>query len=279
MGKLSAFLRLIRPVNCVMMGFAVIVGASLVTYPNFSTNLLLAFITSFTLTAASMTINDYYDRDIDAINEPQRPIPSGAISPKEALFLALVLSVIGFMAAFGTNVYCLIVAAIAWIVSVTYVTKGKRTGLPGNLLVSTCVVIPFIYGGFAAGRPELTTMIFVAIAFFSNTGREVAKDIVDTEGDKSQDIKTIPVVYGERVAAFVSSIFFILAVALSPLPWLLELVSPWFLPPVILTDAGLVWSSFSLARDHSRNNARRVKNLALIWFLTGLLGFVAGSIG
>lgn len=279
MGKLSAFLRLIRPVNCVMMGFAVIVGASLVTYPNFSTNLLLAFITSFTLTAASMTINDYYDRDIDAINEPQRPIPSGAISPKEALFLALVLSVIGFVAAFGTNVYCLIVAAIAWIVSVTYVTKGKRTGLPGNLLVSTCVVIPFIYGGFAAGRPELTTMIFVAIAFFSNTGREVAKDIVDTEGDKSQDIKTIPVVYGERVAAFVSSIFFILAVALSPLPWLLELVSPWFLPPVILTDAGLVWSSFSLARDHSRNNARRVKNLALIWFLTGLLGFVAGSIG
>ena len=279
MGKLSAFLRLIRPVNCMMMGFAVIVGASLVSYPNFSTNLLLGFITSFTLTAASMAINDYYDRDIDAINEPQRPIPSGAISPKEALFLALVLSVIGFVAAFGTNVYCLIVAVIAWIVSVTYVTKGKRTGLPGNLLVSTCVVIPFIYGGFAVGSPELTTMIFVAIAFLSNTGREVAKDIVDIEGDKSQDIKTIPVVYGDRVAAFVSSTFFILAVALSPLPWLLELVSPWFLPLVILTDAGLVWSSFSLARDHSRNNARRVKNLALIWFLSGLLGFVAGSIG
>jgi len=279
MGKLSAFPRLIRPVNCAMMGFAVIVGASLVSYPNFSTNLLLGFITSFTLTAASMAINDYYDRDIDAINEPQRPIPSGAISPKEALFLAVVLSVIGFMAAFGTNVYCLIVAVIAWIVSVTYVTKGKRTGLPGNLLVSTCVVTPFIYGGFAAGRPELTTMIFVAIAFLSNTGREVAKDIVDIEGDKSQDIKTIPVVYGERFAAFVSSIFFVLAVALSPLPWLLELVSPWFLPLVILTDVGLVWSSFSLARDHSRNNARRVKNSALIWFLTGLLGFVAGSVG
>ena len=92
MGKLSAFLRLIRPVNCVMMGFAVIVGASLVSYPNFSTNLLLGFITSFTLTAASMAINDYYDRDIDAINEPQRPIPSGAISPREALFLAVVSS-------------------------------------------------------------------------------------------------------------------------------------------------------------------------------------------
>jgi geranylgeranylglycerol-phosphate geranylgeranyltransferase len=262
-----------------MMGFAVIVGASLISSLDFSTSLLLGFITSFTLTAASMAINDYYDRDIDVINEPQRPIPSGAISPKEALFLALVLSVIGFVAAFGTNICCLIVAVIAWIVSVTYVTQGKRTGLFGNLLVSTCVVIPFIYGGFVAGSPELTTMIFVVIAFLSNTGREVTKDIVDIEGDKSQDIKTIPAVYGDRIAAFVSSIFFVLAVALSPLPWLLKLVSPWFLPLVILTDAGLVWSSFSLARDHSRNNARRVKNLALIWFLTGLLGFVAGSIG
>jgi len=279
MGKLRAFLRLIRPVNCVMMGIAVIVGASLVSSLDFSTSLLLGFITSFTLTAASMVINDYYDKDIDAINEPQRPIPSGAISPKEALLLALVLSVIGFVAALGTNLQCLIVAVIAWVVSVTYVTMGKRTGLFGNFLVSTCVVIPFVYGGFVAGSPELTTIMFVAIAFLSNTGREVAKDIVDVEGDRSQDIKTIPVVYGDRVAAFVSSIFFVLAVALSPLLWLLELVSSWFLPLVILTDAGLIWSSFSLVQDHSRNNVRRVKNMVLLWFLTGLLGFVAGSIG
>ena len=279
MGKLNAFLRLIRPVNCAMIGLAVIVGASLVSSLDFSTNLLLGFITSFTLTAASMAINDYYDKDIDAINEPQRPIPSGAISPKEALALALVLSVIGFVAALGTNLQCLIVAVIAWVVSVTYVTMGKRTGLFGNFLVSTCVVIPFVYGGFVAGSPELTTIMFVAIAFLSNTGREVAKDIVDVEGDRSQDIKTIPVVYGDRVAAFVSSIFFVLAVALSPLLWLVELVSSWFLPLVILTDAGLIWSSFSLVQDHSRNNVRRVKNMVLLWFLTGLLGFVAGSIG
>ena len=127
-----------------MMGFAVVVGASLITHQNVPTNLLLAFVTSFTLTAASMAINDYYDREIDEINEPQRPIPSGAISPKEALLFAFVLCIIGFIAAFGTNVQCLFLAVVAWIVSVTYVTKGKRTGFPGNLLVSTCVVIPFI---------------------------------------------------------------------------------------------------------------------------------------
>ena len=284
MGKPSGFLRLIRPLNCVMMGFAVIVGASLVSSLNFSISLLLGFVTSFTLTGASMAINDYYDREIDAINEPSRPIPSGAVSPKEALFFALVLSIIGFIAALMTaaliaNISCLIVAAIAWIVSITYVTKGKRTGLPGNFLVSTCVVIPFIYGGFVVEKLELPIVMFAAIVFLSNTGREIAKGIVDVRGDTYRNIRTIAVLYGEKDAAFASSIFFISAVGLSPFPWLLRHVSNWFLPLVILTDIGLVASSLSLMRDYSRNNARRVKNLSLVWFITGLLAFLAGTLG
>jgi geranylgeranylglycerol-phosphate geranylgeranyltransferase len=261
-----------------MMGFAVIVGASLVSAFSFSIKLLLGFITSFTLTGASMTINDYYDRQIDAINEPNRPIPNGTVSPKEALCFALVLSIIGFAAALGTNMPCLLVAAIAWIVSMTYVTKGKRTGLPGNFLVSACVAIPFIYGGFVVGKLELPIVVFAAIVFLSNTGREITKGIVDVRGDAYRNVRTIAVLYGEKDAAFTSSIFFISAVALTPFPWLWGLVSNWFLPPVILTDVGLVASSISLIRDSSRDNARRVKNLVLVWFITGLLAFLAGTI-
>jgi len=279
MGKLGGFLRLVRPVNCIMMGFAVIVGASLVSSLNFSLSLFLGFITSFTLTGASMTINDYYDREIDAINEPSRPIPSGAVTPKEAFFFALVLSIIGFIAAYGTNFPCLVVAVFAWIISITYITEGKRTGLPGNLLVSACVVIPFIYGGFVVEKLELPIVIFVAIAFLSNTGREVTKGIVDVEGDRSQNVKTIAVLHGEKTAVVVSSIFFVLAVCLSPLPWLWGLVSNWFLPFVIITDVGLIASSVSLLRNYSRKNARRVKNLSLVWFITGLLAFIAGTFG
>ncbi len=279
MGKPSGFLRIIRPLNCLMMGFAVIVGASLVSALNFSINLLLGFVTSFTLTGASMAINDYYDREIDAINEPNRPIPSGAVSPKEALSFAAVLSLVGFAAALITSESCLIVAVIAWIVFVTYTTKGKRTGLPGNLLVSTCVVIPFIYGGFVVENLRLSVILFAAMAFLSNTGREVAKGIVDVEGDSSQNVRTIALLFGERTAAVLSSILSVLAVSLSPLPWLWDLVSDWFLPFVILTDAGLIVSSISLLRDCSRKNARRVKNLNLLWFTTGLLAFIAGTFG
>jgi geranylgeranylglycerol-phosphate geranylgeranyltransferase len=280
MGKLSGFLRLIRPPNCIIMGFAVIVGASLVSPPDLSINLFLGFVTSFTLTGASMAINDYYDRDIDAINEPNRPIPSGMVGPREALSIALVLSLVGFAAALVTNISCLIVAVIAWAIFVAYTTKGKRTGLPGNFLVSACVAIPFIYASFVVEeRLELAVTIFAAMAFLSNTGREVAKGIVDVEGDRSQNIKTIAVAFGDRTAAFVAAVFFFSAVTLSPLPLLWGLVSNWFLPFVILTDIGWILSSFLLVRDYSRKNARRVKNSILIWFITGLSAFFAGTLG
>jgi geranylgeranylglycerol-phosphate geranylgeranyltransferase len=278
MGKPSGFLRIIRPLNCLMMGFAVIVGASLVSALNFSINLLWGFVTSFTLTGASMAINDYYDREIDAINEPNRPIPSGVVSPKEALSFAFVLSLAGFVAALVTSISCFIVAIITWVIFAAYTTKGKRTGLPGNFLVSACVVIPFVYGGFVVENLKLPVILFAAIAFLSNTGREVAKGIVDVEGDKSQNINTIAVMFGDKTAAFMASVFLVLAVGLSPLPWLWRLVSKWFLPFVILTDAGLILSSISLVRDYSRENARRVKNSILIWFITGLLAFVAGTL-
>lgn len=278
MGKLLGFVQIIRPLNCLMMGFAVIVGASLVSDLSFSYNLVFAFVTSFSLTAASMVVNDYYDRKIDAINEPKRPIPRGDVSPKQALGYALVLSIIGFVAAYLTNMSSLVVAAAAWIISITYITKGKKTGLPGNFLVSATVVIPFIYGGLAVGLIQTSTMLFVAIVFCSNTGREITKGIVDVEGDRSHNIKTVAVAFGEKTAAIVATAFSITAVTLSPLPWLWNLVSVWFLPAVIITDVGLVVSAILLLKNHSRENAKKIKNMHLAWFLTGLVAFVMGTI-
>jgi len=279
MGKLKGILRLIRPLNCLMMGFAVIVGASLVSFLDPTINLLLGFITSFNLTAASMAINDYYDREIDAINEPHRPIPQGEITPKEALIFSLMLSIIGFTASLLTNPpNTFIIAAIAYIISIIYITKGKGTGLPGNFLVSASVVIPFIYGGFTVGNVEPSIFLFAAIAFLSNTGREIIKGIVDVKGDKSHNIKTIAVSYGKKTAAATATIFSLLAISFSPLPWLWKLVSNWFLPPVILTDIGLILTSILLIKDNSRKNAKRIKNLNLIFFTTGLVAFILGTL-
>ena len=152
MGKATGYLRLMRPVNCFMMGVAVIVGAALASPHDLGIswlNLVYGFITGFALTGASMAINDYYDREIDAVNEPNRPIPSGLIKPREALAFAVILTAIGVSTACLTNIFCLAVAIFAWLVFVAYTTVGKRSGLPGNFLVSTCVAVPFIYGSAA----------------------------------------------------------------------------------------------------------------------------------
>lgn len=280
MGKVSGLVRLIRPINCAMMGFAVFVGAVLAN-PQFSNfnwlSILYGFVTGFTLTAASMTINDYYDRAIDAINEPSRPIPSGSVSAREALPFVCVLSTVGFVFAYLTSVLCLMVAVISWIVVVTYVTIGKRSGLSGNFLVSTCVATPFIYGSILVlSQFPLSVLLFTVMAFLSNTGREITKGIVDVKGDRAEGIKTLAVRYGEKNAAVAASLFYILAVSLTPVPWILSLVSFWFIPLVLVTDIGLVASSALLLKDYSRENARKIKKLVLLWFVIGLLAYVFG---
>ena len=282
MRKVVGVLRLIRPVNCLMMGFAVIVGMIVATR-GFSINIetiLYGFVTGFAFLAAANTINDYYDRGIDAINEPSRPIPSGVIRPKEALVYVFILSVVGFVTAFLTYVpECLAIATIAWLLSLYYATMGKRTGFLGNCVVSLCVAVPFVYGWFAVGKGlDLLLLLFSVIAFLSNTGREITKGIVDIGGDKPQRVRTLAVLYGLRTAAVTASLFYISSVVFSLFPWILGKVSVWYLPYVVLADAGFVLSSVLLLHDFSCENARRVKNLVLVWMMAALLAFAAGGI-
>ena len=263
-----------------MMGFAVFVGAVLAN-PVFAggdwLKILYGFLTGFTLCAAAMVVNDYYDRAIDAVNEPSRPIPSGLVSSREALGLVVVLTVVGFVFAFFTSVLCLAVALVSWVIVVTYVTVGKRTGLPGNFLVSACVATPFIYGSITVlDWVPLNVWLFAAMAFLSNTGREITKGIVDVKGDAAEGVKTLAVRYGERNAAVAAVVFYVSAVALTPLPWFLVPISFGFIPVIILTDVGFILSSALLLKDYSRENARKIKKIVLVWFVTGLLAFVLG---
>ena len=281
MGTASGLLRLIRPVNCIMMGFAVLVGAAIGGRAGILSSwvsLILGFTTGFMLTGSAMAINDYYDRKIDAINEPGRPIPSGAVTPGEALVVSLVLSAGGLSAAWQTSLSCLAVAAFSWAVMALYSTRGKKTGLLGNLLVSTCIATPFIYGGLAIENTvSASSFLFALMAFLSITGREVTKDIVDVEGDRAEGIRTIAVSMGSRTAARAAAAFYLSAAAISFLPLTLGLVSFWYVPFTALTDVGLIHSSYSLIHDPSRGNSRKVKNRILIWMASWLICFLTGS--
>jgi len=280
MGRLGGFLRILRPVNSVMMGVGILVG--FVVAARFNSTLLLtplalAFVTGFTLTGSAMVINDYFDREIDDVNEPTRPIPSGDVKPNEAIVYSVALSIVGLTAAYFTSIETLGIAVFSWLVMISYSAWGKRTGFPGNLMVSTCIALPFVYGGVIAGNVS-TALLFSLLAFLSNTGREVTKGIVDTEGDKARGVRTIAVSFGSEKAAYLASLFYVVAVAASTAPILLGYVSYWYLPFVAVTDIGLLYGAVMLIRDHSRETSRRVKNQVLYWMLFGLLAFAAGSL-
>ena len=278
---MKAYVQLLRPINCLMMGFAVIVGYVIASKGVFLAPLhvlVLGFLTAFLLTGSSMVLNDYFDREIDAINNPFKPIPSGRVSPTSAIYFALFLTITGIIAAALINHLCLIIAIFSFIVSTAYSGLFKKTGLLGNLMVSFCVAIPFIFGSAMLNKILFHTLIFFAMVFLANTGREITKGIVDVVGDRSKGVMTLAVKYGEFFAAKTAALFYMAAVMLSPLPWLLGYLSMHYLLLVAIADAGFLYSSVILLKNPLKEVALKVKKEVLLWMFIGLVAFLVGSL-
>lgn len=280
-GAVSGYLRLLRPVNCVMTGFAVLVGAAIAGRSLSALGVgeaLAGFAAGFFIAGAAMVFNDYADREIDMINAPGRPIPSGAVNPASALAYGAFLVAGGLAAAAYTGLGTLAAAAAAAALAVLYDFWGKRTGLPGNLMVSFNVALPILYGALLVGRADLTIMVYWAMIFLANTSREVVKGIADVEGDSVRGVRTLAVVLGERRAALVAVATLLVAIALSPVPVFWGDASQLYIPLVAAADAGFLYSSARLLARPEKRVALRVKNEMLVWMLLGLIAFLAGSL-
>ncbi len=280
--KTLGLIRLLRPVNCLMMGLAVLIG-EVVTYKTLYFPLsLLGFATAFTIAGTSMVINDYWDRAADEVNAPNRPIASGLVSTNLALTYTSILIALGLLFALLTSTVSLVLAVASLLISLLYSYKGKRFGLLGNFMVSTCIAIPLLYGGLLheginLSLEKLEILIFFDLmVFLANTGREVNKGIADVEGDKIREMRTVAIRFGLRNAAVIAVVFYLSAVALSIFPWILSLTSRLYLPFVSVADLGFAISSFILLRNYSKESAVKVKNMVLMWMGIGLLAFVAG---
>lgn len=277
--ELIAVLRMIRPINCLMIGFAVIVGEFIAIgrVPQ-TCEAMLGSLSAALLMAGTMAINDYYDIEIDRINRPDRPLPSGAITPNQAIGVGLGTSAVGLATAALISVGNLAIAAFALSLMIYYNTRGKKSGLFGNVLVSICIGLPFIFGGAAVGKVTLVLIFFSATSFTANLGREVTKGIMDVEGDRLRIIRTVAVVRGSKTASRLAAALYLVAVGLSLAPSVLQMVNMGYLPIVLVSDVGFVSSSVSLLRQHDKDNAGRIKSRVMIWMLIGLLAFITGSI-
>jgi chlorophyll synthase len=165
------------------------------------------------LCAASQAVNDWFDRDVDAVNEPDRPIPSGRLPGSWGLIVAIVWTGLSLIcaAALGTWVFGAAVAGLilAWIYSAPPI-RLKQNGWWGNL---ACAVS---YEGFAwvtgaavmlgGVTPSGRTIAVAALYSAGAHGIMTLNDFKSTEGDKRWGVRSLPVMLGAEHAAEVACV-------------------------------------------------------------------------
>lgn len=196
-------LRLARPLNLVVAAAGTVVGITLASQSPPLLSVLYGLASVGLIMAGGNTLNDWVDREEDRTNHPDRPLPQGTISPRNALGLALVELIAGLPFAFAINYAAGLIATEAALVLVGYSLWLKQRGLIGNVAISFLVALTFVYGGVIAGDPG-ATLGLASAAFFANIARELTKDIEDQPGDREAGLRTVPLQYGERVARYLA---------------------------------------------------------------------------
>lgn len=264
------YINIMRPLNCLMGAIAVWIGSLVAGAALFPTTpAIYAMAAAFLICGAGMAINDYFDADIDKINKPKRPIPSGKMSRNTALVYSFLLFVAGIGFSYFINNNAFYVAIAVSIILALYAWKLKKIAVAGNVAVSVLVGLTFIYGGLAVSMFEKALMLAL-LAFFSNMAREIYKTIDDVMGDKQHGVNTLPVRIGVLKTRIIANIFVFIAVILSFAPFLTGMFGYVYLVFVSLADMLFVLSAF-LPVKHGSKLCKFAMLVALISFLAGAI--------
>ena len=252
--KLPGIVRIIRPVNAVVAGLAAILGYGIAA-GNLVTGTILLFSAVFLITAGGNSINDYFDADIDRINRPDRPIPSGDVRPRMAWNISFALFSCGILIAVFTNPVCFGIAVFNTLLLVLYAARLKRTLVAGNLAVSYLSASIFLFGGAYLGYEGIIRVLpVVLVTLFAMLSREILKTAEDVEGDAASGADTIPVRYGVRSAVLLSAVFALCAVAGSIYPVLWW--GNWYLGGILIVDSVII---FAAVRPVSCTDSRCIR--------------------
>jgi geranylgeranylglycerol-phosphate geranylgeranyltransferase len=232
--RLAGFIAITRPINSFVAGLAAIVAYLIDTGTVIPESLLLFFIVAL-ITAAGNVINDFFDAEIDAINRPDRPIPSGAVSRGAARGFAVTLFLAGILVSFFTNFLCISITIFNALLLIAYAAKLKTTPLIGNIVVAYLSASIFLFGGALNGLDGLIRIIpIAAITFFAMLSRELLKDAEDVEGDRAGGADTVPIRIGIKKTTEFALITTVLAVLASFIPYLWW--GAWYLGGIIAVD-------------------------------------------
>lgn len=267
------------------MGFAVIVGIAVTSnnfHEIFTTKSLFGFLTGFFISSFSMVSNDIYDVDVDRVNQPNRPIPSGVVSTTKATAFAIVLLILGLGASAGIGPTNFGIAALFALIGWYYNYRGKKTGIFGNSLVALSLAIPYIFGSVSLNNYHVNLAYILALtSFLAGMGREVLKGIADVQGDKIRDVKTIAVSRGTNTAKRLTALFFLLAVASSAFPLIFGLLGKALLVYsilILIPDAIFLYLSFKVLTLEKDEESTRLKSMALGGMMLGLIVYLVSGL-
>jgi geranylgeranylglycerol-phosphate geranylgeranyltransferase len=144
-----AIIQISRPFLDLGVGLAVFLGQIIALKAIPSLDFVIpGFLAGFFVSASSMISDDIYDIEVDRINAPHWALPSGKLSILQAHLLTVIIGVIGVFFALFFGLLSGIIAFVFAILGYLYNYQMKELGLPGNLIVGTSAIVPFVLGKY-----------------------------------------------------------------------------------------------------------------------------------
>lgn len=206
--KLFAHLETMRPYTLLWCGLVSLAGASLRygDIPPIRIALLVFFIPILGW-IAGLYLADYYDKTLDAIQKPHRPIPSGRISSREALIVGAAYAIIGLGLTLLLPLINIVLVFIAGALVLCYAKYTKAKGLLGNFNRGAMTVMTYLFGVFSIDTTfaiPVSLWMLSLVFFFHDTNSNIIGAIRDVHGDKAGGYVTTPVKYGIRLTLIIS---------------------------------------------------------------------------
>lgn len=283
--KLFAHLETMRPYTVIWCGLVSLVGACVAigVFPSITITLLVLFIPMMGW-IAGLYLSDYLDRNLDIIQKPHRPIPSGRIRSTEAILVGAIFALTGFFLTFFLPLYNTILVFIVALLVFLYTYISKSRGLSGNINRGLVTVAAYFFGVFATNISLLSLPPYVwllSIVFLlHDTNSNLVGAIRDIEGDKKGGYRTIPVVYGVKISMYFSLVLTAIWLPASLIiPWYYSFLSIYFYLFMIIDIIILLFLYLYLIRSitsYSREKALHFHEFFVIERITLASAFIFG---
>ena len=208
--SLPAFIELLKPITwfAPMWAFGCgVVSAGVPLAERWLVIVLGILLAGPLLTAMSQAVNDWFDRHVDAINEPDRPIPSGRVPGRWGLYIAIAWTVLALILAALLGAWVLGAAVIgtilAWLYSAPPI-RLKQSGWWGPGAVGLSYEgLPWFTGAavMAAGFPDWRIVTLAVLYSVGAHGIMTLNDFKAVEGDRQMGLRSLPVTLGVDAAA------------------------------------------------------------------------------